>query len=129
MDLLKVYDGEDLTTLPVGLWGIKEPNNFWKDRPRLSALDDDDSLDVILLPGVAFDESHSRLGHGKGYYDRFLTSYMSSGRRAPLLVALALREQMLPDDEIPIGEHDWKMDFIVTPDRIIERGSARGERP
>ncbi|KAF8889586.1 hypothetical protein BD779DRAFT_1708119 [Infundibulicybe gibba] len=118
MDFLKIYDDEDLITLPAGLWGIKEPHT----------LSDDVELDMILVPGVAFDESHSRLGHGKGYYDRFLTSYTSSGRRAPLLVALALREQVLSGDEIPIGEHDWKMDFIVTPDRIIDSGNVSNER-
>ena len=35
--------------------------------------------------GVAFDRSLSRLGHGKGYYDRFISSYAASGRNKPLL--------------------------------------------
>lgn len=38
-----------------------------------------------LLPGVAFDLSLSRLGHGKGFYDRFIQKYVSSGRQRPLL--------------------------------------------
>jgi len=40
---------------------------------------------MIILPGVAFDHTLSRLGHGKGYYDRFITSYVASGRTKPLL--------------------------------------------
>jgi len=74
----------------------------------LAALDRGcETLDMILLPGllfiglefsifqsasrstffagVAFDHSLSRLGHGKGYYDRFITSYVASGRSRPLL--------------------------------------------
>ena len=88
-------------------------------------------------PGVAFDKSLSRLGHGKGYYDRFLTSYLSNGRRRPLLgrpallmlanpglhtyttVALSLREQVLEQNSVPMGEHDWKVDLVVTPDEIL----------
>jgi hypothetical protein len=40
---------------------------------------------LTLREGVAFDRSLSRLGHGKGYYDKFLSSYVSSGRHRPLL--------------------------------------------
>jgi 5-formyltetrahydrofolate cyclo-ligase len=92
--------------------------------------------------GVAFDCSLSRLGHGKGYYDRFISSYIASGRNKPLLgtfkltnlvtlfiylfiyllwgeiVGLALREQ-LQATPIPIDESDWKLDMLVTPDEII----------
>jgi 5-formyltetrahydrofolate cyclo-ligase len=86
---------------------------------------------------VAFDRSLSRLGHGKGYYDGFLSSYVGSGRQKPLLgphlfvsrevrlltvfvaVALALREQVVGSGEVPMGEYDWKVDMIVTPGEII----------
>ena len=77
----------------------------------------------------------SRLGHGKGYYDRFITSYTASRLRpllgshadlslfhyflTTILVALALRQQII-DGEVPMGEHDWKMDMIVGPDGIIQ---------
>jgi hypothetical protein len=67
-------------------------------------------LDVVLLPGecmlsffgrmlkntwlgVAFDRSLSRLGHGKGYYDSFVSTYVSSGRKRPLLSKLAYISQ------------------------------------
>jgi 5-formyltetrahydrofolate cyclo-ligase len=99
-------------------------------------------IETDVLQGVAFDRSLSRLGHGKGYYDRFISSYVASGRARPLLgvssgcaflvcpsilksiilfptVALALREQVLDAGHVPMGEHDWKMDMIITPDEII----------
>ncbi|KAL4249851.1 5-formyltetrahydrofolate cyclo-ligase [Pleurotus pulmonarius] len=125
MDILRVYDSDDLNSLPPGTWGIREPDVSRNGELRQSVLDDDcDDLDIILVPGVAFDHALSRLGHGKGYYDRFISSYIASGRKRPVLVALALREQILTSEIVPMGEHDWTMDYIVGPDGVISRGDV-----
>ncbi|KAJ7778082.1 hypothetical protein B0H16DRAFT_1502151 [Mycena metata] len=119
MQLLQIYDEDDLNSLPSGVWGIKEPDALRNGQLRTSA--SDAGLDMILCPGLAFDRSFSRLGHGKGYYDRFLTAYTEGGRPPPLLVGLALREQLLDSDTIPIDEHDWKMNCIVTDQGSIQQ--------
>jgi len=126
MDFLKVYCEEDLYSFPSGTWGIKEPSYEWQGSRRLAALEPSaGQLDLILLPGVAFDRSLSRLGHGKGYYDNFLSNYTSVHHgHTPKLVALALREQILEDGKVPIGDHDWKMDMIIGPDSVIEGSKA-----
>ncbi|EAU89663.2 hypothetical protein CC1G_02552 [Coprinopsis cinerea okayama7 len=105
MDFYEIFNGEDLASLPSGTWGIKEPDSHWQEKARKT--------------GVAFDRSFSRLGHGKGYYDRFISTYVASGRPKPLLVALALKEQLLEADSVPMGEHDWKVDIIVTPEEVL----------
>jgi len=118
MSFLQVYNSKDLQSLPSGTWGIKEPSVEWEGGRRVNVLDDGcEGLDLILVPGVAFDRSLSRLGHGKGYYDRFITNYTAK-RPRPLLVALALRQQII-DGEVPMSEYDWKMDMVVGPDGII----------
>jgi len=131
MDLLRIYDEEDLSSLPSGVWGIKEPTFQYCEAPRMMATDEDSNpLDVILIPGVAFDRSLSRLGHGKGYYDRFLSSYSTlasaRGFQKPLFVALALREQALAADQVPVGASDVSVDMIVTPDETISADSNSG---
>jgi len=119
MDFLQSCSADDLASFPPGTWGIREPGDLWEGKNRPSVLGcTANSLDVILLPGVAFDRSLSRLGHGKGYYDRFISSYVASGRNKPLLVGLCLREQ-LQATAVPIDESDWKLDLLVTPDEII----------
>ncbi|KAJ6582895.1 hypothetical protein DFH09DRAFT_911895 [Mycena vulgaris] len=133
MELLQIYDEDDLNSLPSGVWGIKEPNRLRDELPRTTI---DVSLDMILVPGLAFDRSLSRLGHGKGYYDRFITAYAKSSRPPPLLglpisfqhwlmnsyaiftVGLALREQLLDSNAVPIGGHDWEMDYIITDEGV-----------
>ncbi|GJE94808.1 5-formyltetrahydrofolate cyclo-ligase [Phanerochaete sordida] len=127
MDFLKVHGEADIASFPAGLWGIREPDNVWQGTQRQNALDPSTGLDLILLPGVAFDSALSRLGHGKGYYDRFIARYAAAhdGRR-PLLVGLALREQILDAGQIPVGAHDWPVDAIVGPDGIL---GATGEPP
>ncbi|KAG2041166.1 hypothetical protein BDR03DRAFT_914649 [Suillus americanus] len=127
MDFVRVYTEEDYRSFPSGLWGIPEPTPEWSSKKRQSIFDADcNNLDLILVPGVAFDQSLSRLGHGKGYYDRFITSYSSStGRSKPLLVALALEQQLLEHGQVPMFDHDWKMDMIITPDKVITAAQAQ----
>ncbi|GCB17260.1 5-formyltetrahydrofolate cyclo-ligase [Aspergillus awamori] len=86
-------------------------------------------LDLIVMPGMAFDDGFRRLGHGKGYYDHFLTRYSkgpestTTAPKLPLLVALALKEQMLdPTEKIPVADHDWLVDVLmVGDDRCLVR--------
>lgn len=66
-------------------------------------------LDLIVCPGVAFDRYGSRLGNGKGYFDRFVTELRG---KIPLF-ALAFDCQIVPDS-LPFEYHDVPMDQVVT---------------
>ncbi|HVY20995.1 MAG TPA: 5-formyltetrahydrofolate cyclo-ligase [Bauldia sp.] len=67
--------------------------------------------DVIITPMVAFDRRGTRLGHGRGYYDRAVAG-MRAGGHEPLLVGVAFAAQEVAD--IPSEPHDIGMHFIVT---------------
>jgi len=122
MDFLRMYSADDLNLFPPGTWGIKEPQDTYESqaRERVLGSPSDTRLDIILLPGVAFDRGLSRLGHGKGYYDRFISAYTSS-RPKPLLIGLGLREQLLDAGEVPVGDNDWQLDMIIAPEETISR--------
>jgi len=88
MEMLALRSQEDLDSLQPDAWGIPtfEKSSLQDRENALGGLglskEDDlekknifESLDLILLPGMAFDQSGGRLGHGKGFYDRFLQSY------------------------------------------------------
>ncbi|MBC8002217.1 MAG: 5-formyltetrahydrofolate cyclo-ligase [Opitutaceae bacterium] len=66
-------------------------------------------LDLILVPGVAFDLDGRRLGRGKGFYDRLLSEVRG------ICCGLLFEEQLTP--EIPVEPHDVRLHCLVTPER------------
>ncbi|MFT4222335.1 5-formyltetrahydrofolate cyclo-ligase [Dysgonomonas sp.] len=68
-------------------------------------------IDLIIIPGVAFDRKMNRLGRGKGYYDRFLNKVS-----APK-IGICFDFQLL--DKIPAESTDIKMDYIVSENELI----------
>jgi 5-formyltetrahydrofolate cyclo-ligase len=104
---LLLYELKDLRELNAGFMGIPEP--FVPDE-RLFAIDD---IDLIIIPGAAFDYSGNRLGYGAGYYD----SLLAERKRKIPVIALAYEEQIV--DSIPSEEHDVRVDMIVTDKRVI----------
>jgi len=66
-----------------------------------------DQIDLLIIPGVAFDDECNRIGYGKGYYDRFLGK-----NDIGYIVGLAFENQMVK--YIPINELDQKVDCIIT---------------
>lgn len=101
---IRDYDQE----LTITTHGILEP------RPKFYDFIPLNDVDLMVLPGLAFDVSGHRLGYGAGYYDRLLRV----GEERPLLLALAFEAQMV--DAIPVGDHDIRMDKIITEKRVIE---------
>lgn len=69
------------------------------------------AFDLVLVPGVAFSSSGARLGMGGGYYDSFLPHASKAFR-----IALAYQCQIF--DDVPVEQHDCKMDMVITENRI-----------
>ncbi|CAL5874193.1 uncharacterized protein PFLUO_LOCUS8481 [Penicillium psychrofluorescens] len=123
MDMLSLTSLAELEVLQPDPWGIPSLSPAQvAGRPDCFATAAT-GLDLIVMPGMAFDQGFRRLGHGKGYYDHFLTRYSQwnqktsqTPQKMPFLVALSLQEQMMTADPIPVGEHDWLVDAIVVGD-------------
>ena len=71
-------------------------------------------LDVILLPGMAFDRSGARLGRGGGFYDRILAQRRGDSRA----VGIMLSAQIVRT--VPVQDHDEPVDFLATEDGVKE---------
>ena len=88
------------------------PAAFGIEEPAGSERVPFDRLDLVVVPGVAFDRSCGRIGYGGGYYDRAL------GLVAAPAVAIAFSLQVL-DTDLPRGTFDQRVDAIVTDDETI----------
>ncbi|MFQ6133393.1 MAG: 5-formyltetrahydrofolate cyclo-ligase [Armatimonadota bacterium] len=93
-----------------GVWGIRQPLPERCDELPLA------ELELIVTPGVGFDERCNRLGHGKAYYDRFLLAARTA-QPDVRAVAVAFEVQVVP--ELPTEPHDEKVDAIHTEARVI----------
>ncbi|HET6575796.1 MAG TPA: 5-formyltetrahydrofolate cyclo-ligase [Fimbriiglobus sp.] len=103
---LELFLLEDMTELAEGAHKILEPRGDLRARPGKRVAPDE--LDLVMVPGVAFDPRGGRMGQGKGYYDRLLARVRAD---APL-AALAFECQIFP--EIPVADHDVLMDTVLT---------------
>ncbi len=98
-----------------GSFAIPEPR---ADAPVVSA----DTIDFVIVPGLAFDAAGRRLGYGGGYYDEFCAALRAKSSRAPL-VGLAFEAQCIP--RVPSDTDDITVDLVVTEERVIRCAAAR----
>jgi len=91
--------------VPSGKFGIFEPIEAMKVAYK--------NIDLILVPGIVFDNLGYRIGYGYGYYDKFL-------KKVPKALKIGLAYDCQVVEKIPNEMHDIPVDIIVTEERIIE---------
>lgn len=109
--LLPVVKGDDMLIKPfsskeelkLGSLGIWEPD---VQKEYLH------SIDLVIVPGMAFDKNKSRLGRGKGYYDKYFMN------KNVVKIGVCFDFQLL--DKVPTAAFDIKMDKVITKSNTIE---------
>ena len=96
---MEFYDF-DPAAMTRGAYGIDEPQGEVPCPPE--------RIDLMVVPGMAFTREGTRLGRGKGYYDRYIAREGFRARR----IGVCFRHQLLPD--LPAEPHDRSMDDVVT---------------
>jgi len=81
-----------------------------------------DELDLMIVPGMAFDLNGGRIGHGAGHYDRLIGA---RGEKHKRLVAVGLCFECQLFNSVPMLEHDELVDVVVTEKRLVRR--SRGQ--
>jgi len=96
--------------LHLATFGLMEPRlmlKAWMGKPPT----------VFLVPGIAFGKFGERIGHGGGYYDRYLAKFPDS-----IKIGVALSCQLVPH-KLPQLPHDIRMSYIVSPIGILPTGA------
>ena len=109
--VLRHAEIQALDQLQPGRWGLRQPapdHRHW--------VEDLGTIDLVVVPGLAFDERGFRLGLGGGYYDRFLSRV-----RAP---KIGLTYAFLLLREIPVGHHDVSVDIVLTESTTYRGGES-----
>ncbi|MCY6957682.1 5-formyltetrahydrofolate cyclo-ligase [Clostridium brassicae] len=98
---MKAVEIKTLKDLKIGAYGIYEPDSF-------DNAVDENIIELVIVPGVAFDLSGGRVGYGGGFYDRFLKKLSPNAAK----FALAYDFQLM--NEVVMKEHDIRVDRIIT---------------
>jgi 5-formyltetrahydrofolate cyclo-ligase len=96
--------GEPLVS---GSYGIPEPSG------KASAKIPPGAIDLVVVPGVAFDERGYRLGYGGGYYDRFFSRHPGPFKRIGVAYSFQVVPTVCPE------EHDQRLDGLITPSKTL----------
>ncbi len=103
--------GDDLEIVPYhGAESLDDNNKFHIGEPVGDAVDPS-CLELIIVPAVALDAKRNRLGRGKGFYDRLLSTTTCPA------IGVACDFQLV--DEVPVEPHDRPLDCVVTSDTVI----------
>ncbi|KAF2469652.1 5-formyltetrahydrofolate cyclo-ligase [Lindgomyces ingoldianus] len=137
MDMLELYSLSDYESLKPDNWGIptlsqdsisSRANSFGglgiTEGESAAQTGVDYGLDLIIMPGMAFDLEFGRLGHGKGFYDYFLQRCHQLSQM-PFRVGLSLSEQLLPPNEsVPVDNSDFPLDALILGDGQLHRAKT-----
>jgi 5-formyltetrahydrofolate cyclo-ligase len=105
---MRAAAGEGKRVIIPDFFGLLELTGVYVGRAEPSV------VDLVLVPGIAFDERGYRLGYGGGWYDRLAPKLRADVK----MVGIAFEEQIAP--EIPYEPHDLLLDVIITDSRVIK---------
>ncbi|KAF2748871.1 nagb/rpia/CoA transferase-like protein [Sporormia fimetaria CBS 119925] len=136
MDMVELKSFPDYEGMESDKWGIPTPseasiteraNSFGgtglTNGEVAESADPANGLDMIIMPGMAFDANFGRLGHGKGFYDYFLQRcHQSSGM--PFRGKTSCIQFLAPGQSVPMDSTDYRLDALILGNGEVRRAQA-----
>jgi len=105
--ILQLSEIKNFNELEPKTWGILEPKDEFIRKFDI------ENVDLVIIPGIVFDQNGHRIGYGYGYYDRFLKKLDKN------VVKIGFGFEFQIVDKIPEEKHDVPVDIMVTEKRVI----------
>ncbi|MBB5173132.1 5-formyltetrahydrofolate cyclo-ligase [Texcoconibacillus texcoconensis] len=102
---MNFYTFTSYSALKRSSFGILEPD---EEKAEMAHQND---INLLVVPGLVFSVTGYRVGHGAGFYDRYLCTFMNQ------TISILFEEQLY--EEIPVGEHDVPVQKLITPKREL----------
>ena len=120
--LLPIVEEDTLEAVRFEPWDPMVETAYGPREPAVRVPVDPDEIDVVIIPGLAFDRRARRLGYGGAYYDRYLPRLATHA----LKVGIGFHQQLIR--AVPSDRHDVRLDVVVTDREVVVR-PQRGQRP
>lgn len=104
---LHFYELTSFDELEVVYYGLREPN------PEKARKVEKQEIDLLIVPGIVFDNRGYRVGFGGGFYDRYLVDFENE------TVSLFYSEQLI--DEVPAESYDMAVKSLITEEGFIKK--------
>ena len=105
-NIMRFYKWKQLDTLQINKFGMLEP----------VALSTHIIPDIMLVPLLAYDNQHNRLGYGGGFYDRYLNRYLKTKKH---IITIGVAFSFQRHHKIPVSKNDVKLNYILTEKGIF----------
>jgi 5-formyltetrahydrofolate cyclo-ligase len=106
-------EGRDIAAIVYTPGDPVAPTGFGAMEPTAAEVVEPEEVDLVIVPGVAFERAGGRVGYGGGFYDRFLRRT----RPEAVSIAIAFADQIV--EAVPAGAADRLVDAVVTEDEVI----------
>lgn len=111
--LFHLYPITGIQDVEPGAYGIPEPKHHLSSVPESLWHE----IDLILVPGLGYDQQGGRIGYGGGYYDRFMSRLQQSLSVLPVCGAFVFGTQMT--EQIPMESHDFRIDVLFMASEYV----------
>ena len=122
--LMELREIKQMIDVEPGRWNIPEP----ADHTLVYPVERWPEIDLVIVPGLAYDLSGGRIGYGGGYYDRFAEKIHMEAQKQltvgedvslPLYAGLVLPGQLLQPNEIPMEPQDFRLNLLFTENGVL----------
>jgi len=110
LEFIQIFNFDE--DLEIGMFSLLEPKKSLKENTNYNEINVLKSLDILFIPGLAFDIYGNRIGYGPGYYDNFIRKLKNYNYKV-ILIGISFDFQ-ISTEKLPNNLNDYKVNYLIT---------------